>query len=64
MLLDCLVKLELRFINITPSKVRRFQYGKYGLLIVTAHSAVNVKEIGKTVFLSYEDAVKYHQRVL
>lgn len=42
--------------GIVECKVKRFQIGSYGLMIVDKFAAFSIAEIGKSVFLTYKEA--------
>lgn len=44
--------------GIVPRRVKRIQLGSYGLMLVDKNGPFNINEIGKTIFLTYEEAEK------
>lgn len=44
--------------GIIPRRVKRIQLGSYGLMIVDKNGPFSINEIGKTIFLTYEEAEK------
>lgn len=44
--------------GIVPRRVKRIQLGSYGLMLVDKNGPFSINEIGKTIFLTYEEAEK------
>ena len=44
--------------GVVPRRVKRIQLGSYGLMIVDKNGPFSINEIGKTIFLTYEEAEK------